>query len=589
MLTGTQSGIVVAYDDPNGELDFTVTGGGGSGENNQGLSLGNGEPVYAGKQDTTLTFKSLLAGANVTLTPTDTTITIAATGDGTGTDDQNITGSSFNTGNGELTIGIENGSSQAVDLDGRYLQTEVDGAITNEIQEIDTLQLTGTTLEMSLSQDGVGLQSVDLSSLQDGTGVDFTDSLTTFVTPTQLGDSIAAIDVGIESLVWSNGLSSTILTDGETFSVQGGANGVDVNGGGTNDLTVNLDFTELATTTSLIAGTDFVIQEGTLERKIDESDVQEWIEDWLNNSFLIAGTDLTATYDDPGNTWTLDYTGSAGTDDQTIDTLQLTGTTLEVSLEGDGEPAQTVDLSSLQDGTGTDDQNITGSTFNTGTGQLTIGIENGTNQSLSLDGRYLTSEVDGSTTNEIQEVDTLQLSGTTLEISLSQDGVGLSSVDLSSLQDGTGLTSFTWGNGLGSTTITDGETITVQGGANGIDVAGGGNNDLTVNLDFTELAFQSTVDTDFSFAGIKTGTGIESRINDEIVQEWIADWLAGTFLIAGDSLTATYDDPAGTWTIDYTGTGGGGGTDDQVVDTFQITANQLEISLENDGVGILSK
>lgn len=44
------------------------------------------------------------------------------------------------------------------------------------------------------------------------------------------------------------------------------------------------------------------------------------------------------------------------TDSQTIDTLSLDGTVLSVSLEGDGEAPQTVDLAGIQDGTGTDDQ-----------------------------------------------------------------------------------------------------------------------------------------------------------------------------------------------------------------------------------------
>ena len=51
--------------------------------------------------------------------------------------------------------------------------------------------------------------------------------------------------------------------------------------------------------------------------------------------------------------------GGGGTDDQTIDTLRLTGTVLEISIEGDGQPLQTVDLASLQDGTGTDSQGLT--------------------------------------------------------------------------------------------------------------------------------------------------------------------------------------------------------------------------------------
>jgi hypothetical protein len=44
------------------------------------------------------------------------------------------------------------------------------------------------------------------------------------------------------------------------------------------------------------------------------------------------------------------------TDEQTVDTLSLSGTTLTIALESDGEAPYTVDLSSLQDGTGTDDQ-----------------------------------------------------------------------------------------------------------------------------------------------------------------------------------------------------------------------------------------
>lgn len=45
-----------------------------------------------------------------------------------------------------------------------------------------------------------------------------------------------------------------------------------------------------------------------------------------------------------------------GTDDQKIDVFSLGGTTLSLSLESDGEATKEVDLSSLQDGIGTDDQ-----------------------------------------------------------------------------------------------------------------------------------------------------------------------------------------------------------------------------------------
>jgi len=80
---------------------------------------------------------------------------------------------------------------------------------------------------------------------------------------------------------------------------------------------------------------------------------------------------------------------TVGTDDQVTDVFQLTGTNLELSLENDGVATQTVDLSSLQDGTGTDDQTI----------------------------------------------DQFGLIGTILGLSLENDGVAPLTVDLSSIQD----------------------------------------------------------------------------------------------------------------------------------------------------------
>jgi len=92
----------------------------------------------------------------------------------------------------------------------------------------------------------------------------------------------------------------------------------------------------------------------------------------------------------------------------------LSGTTLSLSLENDGVAANTVDLSSLQDGTGTDDQILTLSGTN-------LTIESGNTVDLST---ITTVEIDGDTTNEIQ---TLSFSNDTLYLT---DG---GSVDLSSL------------------------------------------------------------------------------------------------------------------------------------------------------------
>jgi hypothetical protein len=59
------------------------------------------------------------------------------------------------------------------------------------------------------------------------------------------------------------------------------------------------------------------------------------------------------------------------TDNQTIDVLTLDGTTLQISLERDGEATQTVDLSGLQDGTGTDDQTAAEVSYTNTTSGLT--------------------------------------------------------------------------------------------------------------------------------------------------------------------------------------------------------------------------
>jgi len=74
----------------------------------------------------------------------------------------------------------------------------------------------------------------------------------------------------------------------------------------------------------------------------------------INNVYSLPTTDGSANQvlstDGSGNvSWAA---ASGGTDDQTVDKLNLNGTTLELSLESDGVADNTVDLSSLQDGNG---------------------------------------------------------------------------------------------------------------------------------------------------------------------------------------------------------------------------------------------
>lgn len=127
---------------------------------------------------------------------------------------------------------------------------------------------------------------------------------------------------------------------------------------------------------------------------------------------MVYDTDVSALFVWDGTQWvntTIDT--NTDTDDQTIDIFQLNGDNLELSLLDDAEATKTIDLSgyldntdaqilsltnnnlaisggntidlsTLQDGTGTDSQNLTSASLN-GT-NLTIAIENGASVSIDL-------------------------------------------------------------------------------------------------------------------------------------------------------------------------------------------------------------
>jgi hypothetical protein len=123
-----------------------------------------------------------------------------------------------------------------------------------------------------------------------------------------------------------------------------------------------------------------------------------------------------------GTNWERIVSGMVtGTDDQNISGSSLNGTALTIGIENGS--SETVDLSSLQDGTGTDNQNISGSGLDGTT--LTIGIENGNNETVDL-----SSLQDGTGTDD-QNISGSGLNGTTLTIGI-ENGTN-DTDDLSSL------------------------------------------------------------------------------------------------------------------------------------------------------------
>ena len=120
----------------------------------------------------------------------------------------------------------------------------------------------------------------------------------------------------------------------------------------------------------------------------------------------------------------------------TIDTFDIASNTLRLSLTGDNVPAKTVNLAPYLDNT--DAQSLS---WNSSTGALSISGGTGAN----LDGRYLTAEVDGSTTNELQN---LSLTGQSLGIS---SGTGVT-LPLIGVGGGTGISVST---AAGTATVTN--------------------------------------------------------------------------------------------------------------------------------------
>ncbi|MEM9886566.1 MAG: tail fiber protein, partial [Bacteroidota bacterium] len=111
------------------------------------------------------------------------------------------------------------------------------------------------------------------------------------------------------------------------------------------------------------------------------------------------------------------------TDNQKIDKLNLSGTTLEISLEDDGESDQTVDLSSID--TDTDNQKIDKLNLSGTTLEISLEDDGESDQTVDL------SSIDTDTDN--QTIDKLNLNGTTLELSLEDDGESDQTVNLASI------------------------------------------------------------------------------------------------------------------------------------------------------------
>ncbi len=331
------------------------------------------------------------------------------------TDTQNISGSGL-AGN-ILTIGIENGTSEAVDLSslndsgtddqqmslsGNSLDLEDGGSVnlSGYLDNTDAQNISGSGLagnNLTIGIENGASEVVDLSSLNDSGTDDQQMSLSGNSLDLEDGGSVnlaGYLDNTDAQNISGSGLAGNILTIG----IENGASEVvdlsSLNDSGTDDQQMSL------------SGNSLDLEDGgsvSLSGYLDNTDAQNISGSGLAGNILTIGIENGAS-----EAVDLSSIVDSGTDDQQ---MSLSGNSLDL------EDGGSVDLAGYLDNT--DAQNISGSGL-AGT-ILTIGIENGVSENIDL------SSLSDSGTDDQQ----LTLAGNNLDL---EDG---GSVDLSGYLDNT--------------------------------------------------------------------------------------------------------------------------------------------------------
>ena len=324
----------------------------------------------------------------------------------TASDDQQLTGFTFNDTTNILTLDLENGGNVSIDL------SDLQDTLSDTNTTIASFAIDGTNTNLVITDSDTNTFSIALADLAAIIDTN-TDNQTLSLTGTDL--SIAdgnTVDI------------STIDTDDQTLSLSG--TDLSIADGNTVDIS-SID-TDTDDQTLTLTGNTLSIADG------NSVDLSGFV-DTDDQTLSLTGTDLSIA---AGNT--IDISSiDTDTDDQT---LSLSGTDLSIA---DGN---TIDISSID--TDTDDQTLTltGNTLSIADGNSVdfSGFVNTDAQDLSISGNDLSLSGDPTATpidlssyvnNDINELQTISKSGST--VTLSNGGGSFTDSD-TTYSAGTGLT-----------------------------------------------------------------------------------------------------------------------------------------------------
>lgn len=247
-----------------------------------------------------------------------------------------------------------------------------------------------------------------------------------------------------------------------------------------------------------------------------------------------SGTNMDITR--AGNTLTFNATGGGtGTDDQTIDFLNLNGSTLEISLEGDGQPVETLSLSSLL---GTDDQTI--DTFSLVGNTLRLSLEDDAEAFLSVD---LSTLADDQTAAEVSVTATGNLNSTDVQAALQEH-----QADIDALASGAGDGVITTAAFNGATNEID-VTVAAPGSSFSFDVS-----PLLDNTDNQDLSLSGTT---LSLTGDGTTVSLAGFLDNTDTQD--LSWNGSVLSLTNGG------------SVNLSGLSDGTGTDDQTATEVPVT------------------